>query len=479
MKSNFWNKLFIKESPIDNRSGKNGFIDLPTQGIYPFDYQADGERSRIHLRIDGELSSGQGQGILLVNANRVIHLNNTAAVMAYLRLSDFSNQEVISTLKRVYQVSEAQAISDYTHFNENFSELIRPDGACPVCDLDIEIKAPFSTTPSAPYRMDLAVTYRCNNDCPHCYNARPRDFGEITTSQWMQIIDRLWDIGIPHIVFTGGEPTLRNDLPELIAHAESNGQITGINTNARRLGDDRFLNQLVDAGLDHIQVTVESHDSIIHDEMVNAKGAWVQTLKGLRNALDTPLYVMTNTTMLRQNSPFLTETLDFLAETGVPTIGLNALIYSGHGLNVGTGLAESELPPLLDIARQKTDYFNQRLIWYTPTQYCQFDPMQLELGVKGCTAALYNMCVEPDGSVIPCQSYYQPIGNMLVDSWESIWNHSLAGSLRDRDYIPAKCSDCLLLAECGGGCPLALDAQDNGLITIDRIAVPKPDSTIV
>lgn len=479
MDSNLWQRLFPNKSFSSEQTDRKSKIDLPSQGIYHFEYRDNGERSRIHLRIDGELSSGQGHGMLLVNANRVVHLNPTATLMAYYQLSGKPDQEVIRILKRVYQVSDTQAINDYTHFRENFSQLIRPDGACPVCDLDIDIQAPFTITPSAPYRMDLAVTYRCNNDCPHCYNARPRDFTEISTSQWIQIIDRLWDIGIPHIVFTGGEPTLRSDLPELVSYAESKGQITGLNTNARRLGDDRFLAQLIDAGLDHVQITVESHDAAIHDEMVHAKGAWKQTIAGLRNALDTPLYVMTNTTMLRQNSPFLAETLDFLAEVGVPTIGLNALIYSGHGLEVGTGLAERELPPLLDLARQKTDRYRQRLIWYTPTQYCHFDPMQLELGVKGCTAALYNMCVEPDGSVIPCQSYYEPIGNMLTDPWSSIWHHSLANSLRRRSYIPDKCTGCSLLAECGGGCPLALKAQADGLITLDSISLPKPSPPIL
>ena len=79
------------------------------------------------------------------------------------------------------------------------------------------------------------------------------------------LLDRLWEIGIPHVVFTGGEPTLRPDLPELIAHAEQNGQITGINTNGRKLKDPAFLQSLVDAGLDHVQITLESHDPAIHD----------------------------------------------------------------------------------------------------------------------------------------------------------------------------------------------------------------------
>jgi radical SAM protein with 4Fe4S-binding SPASM domain len=180
---------------------------------------------------------------------------------------------------------------------------------------------------------------------------------------------------------------------------------------------------------------------------------------------------MTNTTMLQANSPYLAETLSFLAGEGVATVGLNALIYSGHGLTVGTGLSENELPPLLEIAQEFTSKNGQRLIWYTPTMYCNFDPQQLELGVKGCTAALYNMCVEPDGGIIPCQSYYQQLGNILTDPWDSIWNHELSIHLRDRKYIRDECHECILLPECGGGCPLAMEAQGQEMISIEKVAV--------
>jgi radical SAM protein with 4Fe4S-binding SPASM domain len=423
----------------------------PAPGLYKYEYVQAGERSRLHLRIDPD-----GSGVLLVNASRVLHLNRTAALMTYLSLEDTPHEQAVQLMRKQFRVSRNQANSDYIQICDQLEDLVRPDGACAVCDLELEVKPPFSARPSAPYRMDLALTYRCNNDCPHCYNARPRTFPELDTDHWKRILDRIWENAIPHVVFTGGEPSLRSDLPELVAHAQRNGQVTGLNTNARRLSDPVFVQKLVEAGLDHVQVTLESHDAAIHDHMVASRGAWKQTVAGLCNVLDTPLYVMTNTTLLQENSPFLGETLDFLAELGVPTVGLNALIYSGRGATVGTGLPEASLPPLLDLARAKTDSAGQRLIWYTPTQYCHFDPMQLELGVKACTAALYNMCIEPDGSVLPCQSYYQPLGSILEGPWDSIWNHPLAISLRERSYTPPKCSGCALLAECGGGCPLTL-----------------------
>ncbi len=423
----------------------------PKPGLYHFDYQENNERSRIHLRIDPD-----GSGLLIVNASRVMHLNPTATHMAYLVLKKSPAEVALNSLKRSYAASADQLSTDYTQVTNQISELIKPDGACPIHDLNLEVTPPFSSRPSAPYRMDLAVTYRCNNDCAHCYNARPRDYPELPTEKWHQILDKLWTIGIPHVVFTGGEPTLRNDLPELIAHAEHNGQISGINTNGRRLSDRGYVEELIKAGLDHVQITLESHNPDIHNAMVKSSGAWKQTVAGIHNVLETPLYVMTNTTMLSSNSPQLEETLEFLAGLGVPTVGLNALIYSGRGLSVQTGLAEAELHSLLNLARQITGEHNQRLIWYTPTQYCNFDPMQLELGVKGCTAALYNMCIEPNGEVIPCQSYYQSLGNILSEPWKNIWNHDLSIYLREHHYIPQKCTGCALLRECGGGCPLTI-----------------------
>jgi radical SAM protein with 4Fe4S-binding SPASM domain len=420
-------------------------------GVYHFAFETDGGKSRVHLRVDED-----GSGLLIVNAARVFHLNPTAVFMTSLVLNKIPIPQAANLITRRYNVPKEKALLDYHETEKQVHELISPNGACPICDLELETIAPFSARPSAPYRMDLAITYRCNNNCSHCYNARPRQYPELDTGRWKLVLDKLWEAGIPHVVFTGGEPTQRPDLAQLIAHAEGKGQIAGINSNGRRLKDAAYLNELVTAGLDHAQITLESHDPAIHNSMVGAKGAWNDTVAGLKNALATKdLYVMTNTTLLSSNAPYLAQTLQFLGELGVPTIGLNALIYSGKGQTVGTGLAETDLPPLLELAHQSTEKYGQRLIWYTPTQYCHFDPVQMELGVKGCSAALYNMCIEPDGAVIPCQSYYQSLGNMLTTPWELIWNHPLAVGLRERKGLPAACKPCALLSECGGGCPLA------------------------
>jgi radical SAM protein with 4Fe4S-binding SPASM domain len=390
----------------------------------------------------------------MINAAQAFHLNPSATAMAYWSLSGNSESEIVSSLQKNFQVPKNIAQADSRPFLQQLTTITDPSIACPVCEIDLDLDLPFSKMPSAPYRMDLAITYRCNNDCSHCYNARSRSFPELDTKSWYKIIDKLWKLGIPHIVFTGGEPTLRDDLADLIAYAEKKGQITGINTNGRKLADKYYLKSLINAGLDHLQITLESVNETIHDQMVNTPGAWQQTIQGIRNAVSENVYMMTNTTMLSVNVDTIPQTLDFLAELKVPTIGLNALIHSGKGKNVGTGLPESQLSKLLDCAKDKTSSNQQKLIWYTPTQYCKFNPITNELGIKSCSAALYNMCIEPDGSILPCQSYYQPLGNILVNSWDSIWNHELSKNLRERRNLPAKCNVCELVHECGGGCPL-------------------------
>ncbi len=429
--------------------------DLFSPGLYTYSLENGDSKLQIHLRVDDDLS-----GALIINAARVVHLNPSASAVAYSRLEKFDEIRAINFLGQLFKADKQQLEADYAEASAKIDALTdETSDLCPICDLNLELDMPFSAQLSAPYRMDLALTYRCNNNCAHCYNARPRSYPELDTTSWKRIIDKVWDLRIPHLVFTGGEPTLRNDLPELVAYAQNKGMITGLNTNARRLADKSFLEDLVKAGLDHVQITVEAASPQIHNEMTRSSFAWNETIQGLRNAVNSRLYLMTNTTLLRNNAHTLPQILEFLYEEKVPTIGLNALIYSGHGETVNTGLEEGELPALLNLAQDFTNKSGQKLIWYTPTQYCHFDPLMLDLGVKGCTAAYYNMCVEPDGVVIPCQSYYEGLGNLLVDEWNSIWNHPLARQLRERKAIPSGCKTCDYLIECGGGCPLAREHQ--------------------
>lgn len=420
-------------------------------GLYSYQTPPDApEQYRLHLRVEKD-----GRGILLVNAAKVLHLNHSAAELAKLVLEERTPVEAAREIARRYNVPPETAQADYEEMQQTIRDLARSgEEVCPVSYMDVERIEPLSAEISAPYRMDLALTYGCQNDCPHCYVGRPKDMPEMTTEQWKHVIDRCWELGIPHITFTGGEATLRTDLPELIRYAESVGVVTGLQTNGRRLKDPAYLDELLQAGLDHIQITLESHIAEVHDRMTGVSGAWNDTVAGIRSTVAAEVYMMTNTTITTENAAGIEDTIAFAAGLGVPTFGCNSLIYSGAAVAVGTGIRESELQPILERVKRAAEAHNLRLIWYTPTQYCEFDPTGLELGIKGCTAAHYNMCVEPNGDVIPCQSYFVSLGNLLSDPWDKIWEHELARYLRQRDFKMEKCHGCPDQVLCGGGCPL-------------------------
>jgi len=420
-------------------------------GIYHYQTPPEAaQQYRLHLRVEKD-----GHGVLLINAARVLHLNQTATEHAKLLLEDKPALEAAQEIARRYDVPLATARADFEELQQAITEIAQGgEEICPVSYLDVQRIEPMSAELSAPYRMDLALTYHCQNDCPHCYVGRPKDFPQMSTEQWKRVIDRCWELGIPHLTFTGGEATLRPDLVELVQYAEDVGLVTGLQTNGRRLRDRAYLDQLLVAGLDHIQITLESADPAVHDHMVGAEGAWQETVDGIKTVVDAEVYMMTNTTITTENVDDLEETIAFAASLGVPTFGCNSLIFSGAAVCVGTEIREKDLGPILERVKEATQDHHLRLIWYTPTQYCEFDPTGLELGIKGCTAARYNMCVEPNGDVIPCQSYYVALGNILQEPWEAIWEHELSRYLRNRDFMMEKCYDCPDQVLCGGGCPL-------------------------
>ena len=188
------------------------------------------QQFRLHLRVEKD-----GHGVLLINAARVLHLNQTATEHAKLILEEKPAEEAAREIARRYNVQPRDGARPTLRSCSETIWTIAQAGeeVCPVTYLDVNRIEPMSAELSAPYRMDLALTYRCQNDCPHCYVGRPKDFPEMSTEQWKRVIDRCWELGIPHLTFTGGEATLRPDLVELVQYAEDVGLVTGLQTNGR------------------------------------------------------------------------------------------------------------------------------------------------------------------------------------------------------------------------------------------------------
>jgi radical SAM protein with 4Fe4S-binding SPASM domain len=423
-------------------------------GLYTGTLRAGGADHRAHLRIEPS-----GRAVLTVDASRIFHLNATAAEMVKLLLDGLSEEETAKAMARRYRgVSAGTLREDIGRIRASVEALSATDRLCPETDLGVELIEPYTPDLSAPLRMDAALTYRCQNRCSHCYNEPGRQVHELDTEGWRTALRKIQAAGIPHVVFTGGEPTLREDLPDLVAFAEELGLVTGLNTNGRRLSDRAYTERLREAGLDHVQVTLESADPSLHNALTRSD-SFEETLEGLRAVRDAGIYTLTNTTLTKVNAPGIEALVDLVAAEGLKTFAVNGMIYSGKGKTSGLELTPEEVIPLLDALARRARERDLRFVWYTPTRYCELNPVEMALGVKQCTAARLSMAVEPDGTVIPCQSYYEGVGNLLTDPWEAIWNHPLCLSLRRPQKPLPQCEACEHLSLCGGGCPLETQHQ--------------------
>jgi radical SAM protein with 4Fe4S-binding SPASM domain len=420
-----------------------------------YTYRGEGDFAKLALQL--RIESG-GRGVMVINANTVLHLNETATAYAYYFMQGTPEAQLLKQIRDIYKVSQNQAKQDYEELVYTITTLANTAKVDPVSFLNVQKEEPFSYQYSAPLRMDLALTFRCQNNCIHCYAGGPHQTSELNTQQWKTVIDRISDQGIFIVTFTGGEPTLREDMPELVRYAEDKCIVTGLISNGRRLIDKNYVQVLEKAGLDFVQVTLESHKPNIHDLMTAQQGSWQETVTGIKNAVDSQIYVTTNSTLSKYNAPEFLETIEFIKTLNVAAFGCNSLIYSGKANSVDEefALTYEELNRLLPAIRDKAQILDIDFLWYTPTQYCRFNPVQMGLGVKACTAALINMCIGPNGDVYPCQSYFESLGNILTDKWDNIWNHPTAKKIRTRAYAEEKCKNCDQLQVCGSGCPLEL-----------------------
>jgi radical SAM protein with 4Fe4S-binding SPASM domain len=436
---------------------------LPTRpGLLTYRLHPPGGERRIHLRVDP-----RGAALLMVDATDTIHLNPTAALLARWALEKTPPARAAHRLRKQYRCGDrAQIERDVRRVYALIDHLSTTTEACPTCGLGNSDRVPlFSTPVGAPYKADLALTYGCNNTCGHCYNP-PRRTGmpSLALDDWRRVLEKLAAVGVPRVIFTGGEPTLFAGLNRLIARADRLGMMTGLNTNGRRLADRAFARSLHESGLSHVQVTLASCRRDVHNAITGA-ASFDETVAGIRAALDVGLHTITNTTLNRHNADHAEQTVEFLHALGVRTFAVNGMIRSGRGRANPDAIAEDRLGPLIVQVRDRAAELGMRFLWYTPTAWCRLSPEELQVGPRRCNAAQYSIGIEPNGDVLPCQSYYQPVGNILRDPWKTIWEAPLFRRIRRRVADPAAaglpeaCWRCPDLTVCGGGCPLERNVE--------------------
>ena len=292
----------------------------------------------------------------------------------------------------------------------------------------------------APHRMDLLVSsmakdgkWHCNQQCVHCYAAGQElaNENELSTDDWKKIIDKCRKAGIPQVTFTGGEPTMRDDLIELIDH--SRWFITRLNTNGRKLTKE-FCEKLKGASLDSMQITFYSSEEDIHDKLVGAKG-YNDTVNGIKNAIKAGLNISINTPLCTLNKDYV-KTLEFLHGLGVLYVTCSGLITTGNAELEDSEKLQLSKDEIKTVLKDAVDYCysNGMEISFTSPGWVE-DEFCKELGIQtpSCGACLSNMAVTPSGNLVPCQSWLsgESYGSMLTDEWDKMWYSDACKERRD------------------------------------------------
>ena len=314
-----------------------------------------------------------------------------------------------------------------------------------------------------PVLSEVAVTYRCNASCSFCYagcNLTENPVGnerEMTLDEVRRVLDRIaHEAQVPSVSFTGGEATLRDDLPDMIRHARSLGLRVNLVTNGMRCEDPALVARIVDAGLHSAQVSVEGTCAEVHDRITGMMDGFERTTAGLANLRDAGLPVHTNTTVCRENLHDVPRFPEFVRDVlRLDRFSMNLVIPTGSApLRAGPPVLYSEIAKVLpELVRRSRDA-GVELMWYSPTPLCMFNTIAEGLGNKGCAACDGLVSVGADGSVLPCASWDRPVGSLLDSTFQDIWQSPEARSMRAKEHAPPHCRDCEHLPVCHGACPL-------------------------
>ena len=293
---------------------------------------------------------------------------------------------------------------------------------------------------AAPHRMDLMVSsmekdgaWHCNQKCLHCYAANQplSAVPELDTDQWLAVIEKCRNAGIPQLTFTGGEPTLRHDLVKLVQAAQ--WFVTRLNTNGRML-TSMMCKDLHAASLDAVQITFYSADADIHNALVGVDG-YTDTVNGIKNALAADLNVSLNTPLCSLNRDYLS-VVRFAHELGVRYLTCSGLIPAGNAESDASRAVRLTPAELEDVLRPAMEYAaaNGMEINFTSPGWLPEETLRT-LGftqIPSCGACLSNMAVAPDGTVLPCQSWLtgKGLGNMLRTPWPRIWHSGACRAIR-------------------------------------------------
>lgn len=410
---------------------------------------------RIHLVPPKSSFWKSRPSIVILNGKDIIPINEAWAILLSIFINEVNKFEGKAIqdklLDRILKntVEKTRKIYKKTgriEIKEDLKELIKvftDIASTGTTDIDVGQMSIGEYAPNmqAPHRMDLMISsmsknnnWNCNQKCIHCYAAGQKlsEKEELSTEEWKKVIDICQKECIPQLTFTGGEPTMRKDLVELIEY--SKWFITRLNTNGVLL-TEKLCKELYEASLDSVQVTLYSNNPEIHNKLVGADN-FEKTITGIKNAINAGLNVSINTPLCTLNKNYI-DTLKFAKELGITYVTCSGLIVTGNAKekqSKDTQLSEKELYTILKDAKKYTDDNLMELGFTSPGWVKEDDLRKLNLDVPTCGACLSNMAIAPNGDVVPCQSWLDEksnLGNILKTKWKKIWNNPICKKQRE------------------------------------------------
>lgn len=405
--------------------------------------------------------------LVFLNGTDIVPLSKSWAVLLSIFINEVNQyggneltDEIMEGIK-VKCLDKAQEIYRYmdrTSLREDLYKIMK--GLCDVAygrepeDIGYMSLGEYAPYMTAPHRMDLMVAamtkngkWNCPHKCVHCYACdQPQaEVEELSTEEWKSIIDKCKEANIPQLTFTGGEPTTRKDLVELIDY--SRWFVTRLNTNGVLLTKD-LCSQLYRASLDSVQITLYSDNPEIHNKLVGAEKHH-KTIEGIKNAIEAGLSVSINTPLCTMNKEYV-NTLKLLKKLGVTYVTCSGLIMTGNATkeeSISTQLSEKELYQILCDAVVFCNENKMQIAFTSPGWIPEEKIISMGLTVPSCGACLSNMAITPNGNVVPCQSWLSNegvLGNMHTDKWHKIWNHPFC--IERRQYTAKMLGECPLRA---------------------------------
>lgn len=320
----------------------------------------------------------------------------------------------------------------------------------------LEARKSQAETFGIPLAVLAEITHRCPLQCPYCSNPveLERNASELSTAEWKKVLSELAQIGVLQIHFSGGEPTARKDLVELVQHATDVGLYSNLITSAVLLTKDK-LAALADAGLSHVQISFQGSERVVADRVAGLKNAHAKKIEAAGWARELGLPLTVNAVMHRQNLFQLPDIIQMAVDLDADRLEVANVQYYGWALKNRAALMPTveQIEETSRIVEEAQERLKGILaIDYVVPDYYALRPKKC---MGGWGRQFFN--ISPSGKVLPCHAAETITGL----HFESVRDHSVAWIWQNSDafnryrgtgWMPEPCQSCAFKEVDYGGC---------------------------